>query len=200
MTQPKTTSDLWLEHGVDFAARRLYLGSHAACDDDTGETGVDWQMARMAIPALLKMDDDPSHRPIQITMNTPGGDWSHGMAIYDCIRGLESPVTIVGHGCVRSMSSLIFQAADLRILSAHCDLMIHDGHDAVSDIPRSVEAWAEHSRSVIRPTMYRIYSERAALAGKELPVETVRQWCARDTIFTAAQAVAVGLADEVLDD
>lgn len=186
---------IWLEYGADYGNRILYLGSHDSDDEDT-EAGVNWQMARYFISALVRMDL-AERMDITIHMNTPGGEWSHGMAIYDAIKACRSHVTIIGYGCVRSMSSVIFQAADDRALTPHCDFMIHDGHDVLEGIPRSTEAWAKHGERVIRPTMYRIYSRRAAVEGKVLPVATVAEWCRQDTIFTATKAVRLGFADRI---
>ena len=51
--------------------------------------------------------DSLSQDPIYVYINSPGGDVDSGFAIYDMIRYVESPVTVVGMGLVASAAALI---------------------------------------------------------------------------------------------
>ena len=52
--------------------------------------------------------DSLSQDPIYVYINSPGGDVDSGFAIYDMIRYVESPVTVVGMGLVASAAALIY--------------------------------------------------------------------------------------------
>jgi len=145
----------------------LYLGG-IAMNDEGGdatmneEAGIYWNTARRVIKGLHYLDANArmGDKPITIIMNSCGGDWDHGMAIYDAIRQCHNHVTIINMSHARSMTSLIFQAADYRITAPHGFYMIHDGTEAVSDIPKTVYNAVNYTRTVVTPTMYNIYLKR----------------------------------------
>ena len=58
-----------------------------------------------------------SDKPIIIHMQSVGGEWSDGMAIYDAISMCRCHVTMIAYGQAESMSSIIFQAADTRLIT-----------------------------------------------------------------------------------
>ena len=61
-------------------------------------------------------------------MQSPGGSWPDGVAVYDSIIASTSPVTIIAYGYASSMTSVILQAADKRVLMPHTEFMVHFGH------------------------------------------------------------------------
>ena len=203
MQAARSHEELFIEFGIWLPRRILYLGSWSNEEEDESagarsECGVGWQQARNFIPALLLMDRT-SDKEIEVHMNTPGGDWHHGMAMFNAIEACRSHVTIIAYGEARSMSSIILQAADEAVLMPDTTVMIHDGHDVVMGIPTSVEAWAAFGKRVIRPRMYRIYQEAMARRGAKMSVRQIEKLCSHDTLFTAAEAVERGLADRVLE-
>ena len=56
----------------------------------------------------------------------PGGSVDSGLAIYDTIRMMSSPVTTVVAGMAASMGSIVFLAGEKRIMLPHSRLLIHD--------------------------------------------------------------------------
>ena len=60
-------------------------------------------------------------------MHSVGGEWSDGMAIYDAISMSRSYITIIAYGQAESMSSIIFQAADRRLITPNTYFMSHYG-------------------------------------------------------------------------
>jgi ATP-dependent protease ClpP protease subunit len=56
-----------------------------------------------------------------------GGEWTDGMAMFDAVKNSYSPVTFLMYAHARSMSSIIPQAADLRIMMPHTCFMVHNG-------------------------------------------------------------------------
>ena len=181
--------DRWFDYGVYSPKRLIYIG------DADGE--VDANMHELATKGLTFLDSW-SNSPITIYLNTLGGDWYHGMGMYDLIRSLKSHVTIIvlGHAC--SMGSLIFQAGDERVMGPHSIMMIHDGSECLHSDTKSVEAWA----ATIKPTreqMYQVYLDRIQQARSRYTLKQVEKLCEHDRIFTPLQAIDLGLADRVLE-
>lgn len=181
--------DRWFDYSVYAPKRLLYIG------DGDGE--VDANMHELAIKGLLFLDSW-SDAPITVHLNSMGGDWYHGMGIYDTIQALRSHVTIIVTGSAMSMGSLILQAADTRILSPHSCVMIHDGSEHLQADCKSVEAWAEQSKKT-RKRMYEIYLERIRAKKPRFTMKQVEALCSHDTVLSAEQAIEYGLADQVLE-
>lgn len=197
MGRRRATEDLdkWFDHSVYAPKRLVYIGDGMGTGAEI--EGADATMNELAVKGLTFLDSW-STNPITIYLNTLGGDWYHGMGMYDLIQSLKSHVTIVvlGHAC--SMGSVILQAADERVLSHHSVIMIHDGSESLHSDCKSVEAWA----ATIKPTreqMYRIYLERIRQVRSRYTLKQVEKLCEHDRVFTPTQAIDLGLADRVLE-
>jgi len=188
--------DKWLDYNCFLPKRMVYFGSIAMTGTNE-EDGVNFVSAGTLIKNLLYLESINSDA-ITIHWNSPGGEWHHGMAVYDCIRTMKSHVTMVCYGYIRSMGTIILQACDERILTANCGFMIHDGEEGYEGIPTSFESWAnecKHSRHL----MYRIYLNKIQEKNpKKYTIKDIETWCNHDTIFRAEQAVALGFADKVI--
>ena len=162
----KEDLDRLFEYGLYLRTRTIWMGGISDYDYGGEETdadpGVYWNTARRLIMALHILDSNAQRgeKPITVIMNSCGGDWSHGMAMYDAIRSSKNYVTIINMSHARSMSSLIFQAADYRITAPNGYYMIHDGYNAIDGQPRTVFAWSDYDKEVILPKMYQIYLDR----------------------------------------
>ena len=82
-------------------------------------------------------------------MHTIGGDWNDGMAIYNAIALSPCHITILGYANVCSMSSIILQAADVRLLMPDTDFMIHFGEMSTEGYSLSVVSGADYERRLI---------------------------------------------------
>lgn len=181
--------DRWFDYGVYAPRRLIYIGD--------GDGNVDANMHELATKSLTFLDSWGTD-PITIYLNTLGGDWYHGMGMYDLIQSLKSHVTIIvlGHAC--SMGSLILQAADLRVMGQHSVMMIHDGAEFLDSDCKSVEAWAKKSATT-RIEMYKVYLDRIRATRSRFTMKQVEALCQHDRIFTPAEAISYGLADGVLE-
>jgi ATP-dependent protease ClpP protease subunit len=134
----------WFDYKVDINNRTIYMGSSTI--DSEGESGVDASMVENFIKGLHALEiRDPSEK-INIIMNNPGGDWYHGMAIYDAIKASPCFISIKVYGYAMSMGSVILQAASERIMMPNSRLMIHYGTDGINSHPKIVQSWAEEGR------------------------------------------------------
>lgn len=193
MRHSKDSIDRYFESHLHLETRTLYLGSAEVNLEHEKESGTDAMMAEWAIKALHLLSIGPkAEEPITIQMANIGGDWNHGMAIYDAIRACPGKVSIQAYGPCMSMGAVILQAAEERLLLPNTEIMIHDGESGYTGHARNFEKWAMNSKK-IRQKMYQIFSERSN--------KSVSYWskkCAFDFILTAQEAVEEGLADKVL--
>jgi ATP-dependent Clp protease protease subunit len=181
------------EAGLYFPSRTVYFGGTSPWEDDVvTSNNVSAVIKNLHILECHKI------APIQLLLNTVGGSWDDGIIIYDVIRAMKSPVIIIGMGKVYSMGSIIMQAGDKRVLTENTHFMIHDGSDGYQGHAKNFEKWAEYSKTV-RKKMYEIYYERMKETNKKITLAEIEKMCAFDSIFTADEAITLGLADEKVE-
>jgi len=188
----------FFEYNVNLAQRIMYLGS--ATSDEHGETGVDHRMAENAIKGLILLDtmDRSGNSPITIVTNNPGGEEYHGLAIFDAIRSCKNPVDMLVYGMAMSMGAWILQAATKRILAPNARVMIHYGTWGIpEEHPQIVYRWADESKKIDR-IMEDTFLARIREKHPEFTRKKLQNLLQFDTILSAQEAVALGLADEVL--
>lgn len=145
----------WFDHNVDLDSRTIFMGSMASLD--SAEPGVDNFMAEYFVKGMHLLEKSSS-KEITILMNNPGGDWYHGMAIYDAIKNSLCHCTIKVYGYAMSMGSIILQAADTRIMMPNSRMMIHYGYNGMSGHTKIFEKWADEGKR-INYEMENIYLE-----------------------------------------
>lgn len=141
----KSTNDeieQFMDNELYRPTRTIYMGSQTYVEGE--ETGVDHLMAERMIKTLFILDhEDPTgESPITIIMNNVGGDWYHGMAIYDAIKGCVNNVTIKVYGHAMSMGSIILQAADHRMMAANSRIMLHYGYSGGNMHTKNTRKWS----------------------------------------------------------
>ena len=190
-----TNTAVFHEMNLHLPTRTIYFGSvgvDSASDNDEVNCRTVGQLIKN-----LHILETKEVGPITLLLNTPGGDYNDGIAVYDLIKSLKSPITIIGMGKVFSMGSIILQAGEKRVLTKNTHVMIHDGNDGYMGDTKSFERWAEIAK-LIRETMYQIYYERMKEKSKKITLKQIEDLCDHDTIYTAEEAVKIGLADEII--
>jgi len=196
------------EYNINVRTREIYL--HGYIDNIEEEPGVDYRMATNFIKNLYVLARQ-NNNPIIVHMHSIGGDWNDGMAIYDAIRGVKSPVIIVVYAHARSMTSIILQAADLRMMMPHADFMIHYGSFYIDETTIGSIAALEQLKNDNK-TMLRLYSKRCidgpyfneSINPKFNTVDKVEKFLDRkmkdhkEWYLDAESAVRYGFADHVL--
>lgn len=88
---------------------------------------VDDDSAKHVIDRLLYLDAIEPGKEIQFFINSPGGYVTSGMAVYDIIKTLKSPVSTICMGFAASMGSLLLSvgAKGKRFIYPHAKVMIH---------------------------------------------------------------------------
>jgi ATP-dependent protease ClpP protease subunit len=135
----------WFDHNLDLDTRTIYMGSISK-DWDDYETGVDNFMAEYFIKGMHLLETKNQGEEINIIMNNPGGDWYHGMAIFDAIKNSTCYCNIKVYGHAMSMGSIILQAADNRVMMPNSRFMIHYGYNGSSGHTKIFERWADEGK------------------------------------------------------
>lgn len=196
-------------HDLDIKGSEIFLGGvdrGYEITPDGSEPGVDYVMASRFIKNARTIMKSRPNDNLLVHQVTCGGDWNFGMAIYDAIRAYPNHVTILAYAHARSMSSIILQAANKRVLMPHCDFMIHMGSYGDIGTQKEVESNISFYRRTT-PIMLSIYASRMKERGKfeNKTLEQIKRWLKKEmdhkenVWMTAKQAVEYGLADEIFD-
>jgi ATP-dependent protease ClpP protease subunit len=145
-------------HHINHLSREIYLHGYADAEE---EPGVEYRMATSFVKNLHILDMQGAGN-ILVHMHTIGGNWSDGMAIFNAMQMSRSPVTILGYAQASSMSGIVFQGADKRVLMPDCEIMIHHGSVSIEDTTMAVKsAVAQNEKYCNR--MLQIFAERAIM-------------------------------------
>ena len=148
------------------------------------------------IKNLMALDAE-SDKEITIFINSNGGDVLSGLAAYDVIQTLRSPVRTVVIGAAFSMGAILFLAGNSgRYVHCHSRIMIHDPSYSSSDIggqkPHEIQKRVDNLMET-RDTLAKIISE---VTGKEL--NEVLDETREDSFYNAEEALKANLATGII--
>lgn len=156
---------------------------------------VDDVTASLIVSQLLFAESENPKREIAMYINSPGGVVSSGLAIYDTMQYIRSPVSTVCIGQAASMGSLLLSAGEkgLRVCLPNARVMVHQPSGGfrgqASDIAR-------HAEDIIA-TKRRLNEIYVRHTGQ--PYETIERTLDRDHFMTAQEALAFGIVDRVFE-
>lgn len=155
---------------------------------------VDAESVADIIRGMRHLQRADAEAPITLFINSPGGEVSSGLALYDVMSAISCPVRTVCLGLAASMAALLFIAGDTRDMLPHSRVMVHDPliGGGVGGSALSVKARADDLMR-IRDITAQVISEHTGM-----PLKRVFELTARDTYFEAEEAVAAHLADRVI--
>jgi ATP-dependent Clp protease protease subunit len=156
----------------------------------TGE--VNKELGERVIRQLLLLES-LSDEPINLFIDSPGGDVDAGFAIFDMIGFVKAPVRIVGMGLVASAGALILLAVpkDRRFGLPNSHYLIHQPLSGIRGVATDIEI---HARE-LEKTRERINRIIAAETGQD--IERVRRDTDRDYWMNAEEALVYGLISKV---
>ena len=184
---------------MDHALAKWRPEVHAASDkDDTsisiydviGEdfwTGEGVTSKRISA-ALRKIGE----RDVTVNVNSPGGDFFEGIAIYSLLREHPAKVTVKVMGLAASAASVIAMAGDEVLISSVGFIMVHDAW-AVAIGNRHDMREAADTLEPFDDAMAGLYAARAGVEKAE-----AAEWMDRETWFNGQKAIDAGLADGLL--
>lgn len=139
--------------------------------------------------------DKQSDDEIVMYINSPGGEVSSGLAVYDYIASMKAPVRTVCIGTASSMGAILFLAGKTRQMLPHTRLMIHDPSFNRNDIGGKKPHEIQHELDKLNEAREAIVKIIAEKTGKK--VKDICKLTADDTYYSAEEAVEFGLATEI---
>jgi ATP-dependent Clp protease protease subunit len=157
--------------------------------------GVEDGLASLVTAQLLFLESENPKREIAMYINSPGGIVTSGLAIYDTMQYIRSPVSTVCIGQAASMGSLLLAAGEknLRICLPNARVMVHQPSGGFRGQASDIERHAED----IIATKRRLNAIYVKHTGQ--PYERVEKTLDRDHFMTAEEAQAFGIVDRVYE-
>ena len=148
------------------------------------------------IKQLMYLERQDSGKEITLYINSPGGEVISGLAVYDLISLMKSPVRTVCTGTVASMGAILFLAGKKREMLPHTRLMIHDPSFSGSSIGRKKSHELRHELEKldeVRETLAKIIAEKTGR-----PLEEIYDVTSDDTFYSAEEPITFGLATGIM--
>ena len=152
-------------------------------------------MSALICAQLLFLESENPKKEISMYINSPGGIVTSGLAIYDTMQYIRSPVVTLCMGMAASMGSFLLMAGekDQRIALPNSRIMVHQPsggyYGKASDIQR-------HAEDIIK-TKRRLNEIYAKHTGRSY--EEVEEKLDTDTFMTPEEAKEWGLVDHVIE-
>ena len=152
-------------------------------------------MASIICAQLLFLESENPKKEIAMYINSPGGVVTSGLAIYDTMQYIKSPVSTVCMGMAASMGSLLLAAgaAGQRISLPNARIMVHQPSGGFRGQASDIE---RHAEDIIK-TKRRLNEIYVKHCGRTY--EEVERTLDRDHFMSADEAKAWGLVDHVYD-
>ena len=160
----------------------------------TGEINAD--MANSFVAQLLYLEETPDE-PVNIYINSPGGEINAGLMIYDAIQGSRLEINMICTGLAASMAAVLLAGGQhgSRYILRHSKVMIHEPLLA-NGVGGSATSIRQISESIIE-TREMINEILAKHTGKT--VEEINDATSFDNYMRAEEAIAFGLCDRITD-
>ncbi|HEY5466338.1 MAG TPA: ATP-dependent Clp endopeptidase proteolytic subunit ClpP [Clostridia bacterium] len=143
---------------------------------------------------LFLAAEDPD-KDIQFYINSPGGEITSGLMIYDTMQHIKPDVQTICMGMAASMGAFLLAAgaSGKRFALPNAEIMIHQPSGGAQGQASDIQIAAAHILR-IRQRLNTILSERTGQPIKKIAADTDR-----DTWMTTEEAVAYGLIDHVME-
>lgn len=156
---------------------------------------IESQMANLVVAQLLFLTREDPDKPIQMYINSPGGEVYAGMAIYDTMRQINSPVSTVAVGSTASFGTVLLAAGEkgLRYALPNATIHMHQPlggtQGQASDIQIAAKEILRH-----KAVLNQIFADATGQT-----IEKIERDLDRDIYLSAQDAKDYGLIDGILD-
>ncbi|HJA76453.1 ATP-dependent Clp endopeptidase proteolytic subunit ClpP [uncultured Desulfovibrio sp.] len=151
-------------------------------------------VASLICAQLLFLESQDPEQEINLYINSPGGSVTAGLAIYDTMRYITSPVTTVCMGRAASMGAFLLSAGKpgMRFALPNSQIMIHQPLGGYQGQATDIEI---HAREILRikERLNRLLAEHSGQS-----YETIVSATERDKFLTPEEALELGIIDRVL--
>lgn len=148
------------------------------------------------IKKILILNEEDTDKPIDVLINSPGGEINSGMAIYDVIQASKAPIRMFCIGRAYSMGAVLFSSGNHgRYMLPHSELMLHEPllGNRVSGNSSSIQSISES----LLETKQRMNQILARHTGKS--EEEVEKATSYDHYYSPEESREFGLCDEIVD-
>ena len=157
---------------------------------------VDDISSNLIVAQMLYLESESTSKSINFYINSPGGQISSGMAIFDTMRYIKPAVNTMCVGQAASMGSFLLAAGEKgsRFALPHSRIMIHQPLGGFQGQASDIEI---HAKEIIRlrEELNTLLSE---LTGQTL--EVINNDTDRDNFMTSKEAKDYGIIDQVVDE
>ncbi|GHC04109.1 ClpP family protease [Cerasicoccus arenae] len=158
---------------------------------------VNDESMKTVMEKMLYLEAEKPGEEIKFYLNTPGGSITAGMALFDTMKMLSSPITCIVIGMAASMGSILLSAGKKgkRFVFPHARVLIHQplimGRIVAPAVDINIQA---EEMEKLREELNNIL---ASASGQ--PIEKIRKDTDRDFYLNAQEAIDYGLADAIID-
>ena len=151
--------------------------------------------ANLIVAQLLFLEAEDPNKDIQFYINSPGGEVSAGLMIYDTMQYIKPDVQTICMGMAASMGTFLVAAGakGKRFALPNADLMIHQPSGGAQGQATDITIAAEYILK-LKQRLNRILSEHTGQ-----PIEVIERDTDRDTWLSAEQAIEYGLIDKIMN-
>ena len=155
---------------------------------------VDANSASVIVAQLLFLEAEDPEKDIHLYINSPGGEITSGMAIYDTMNYIKCDVATICVGMAASMGAFLLAggAKGKRQALPNAEIMIHQPSGGSRGQATEIEIAAKH----ILRTREKLNTILAENTGK--PIEKISEDTERDYWMTAQEALDYGIIDSVI--
>ena len=198
------------DYGLDVEHREIFCFPREeysyGASEELAEPGIEFTMSNQFIKNL-RLLSNITEDPILIHLKSCGGDWTEGLAMYQAIKACPNHVTMLNYASARSMSSVLFCAADYRVMMPHSTFMVHMGTNVIAGTGTQVQTEWEETQKADK-IMFDIYVEKLREAEKfEGWSDTkISNWLRKkmkekeEVYFTAQEAIDHNFADFIFGE
>ncbi|KAI9685261.1 MAG: hypothetical protein M1822_004634 [Bathelium mastoideum] len=157
---------------------------------------IDETVSASIVAQLLFLEADNPSKPINLYINSPGGSVTAGLAIYDTMTYIRSPVTTICVGQAASMGSLLLCGGSpgRRFSLPHSSIMVHQPSGGYSGQASDI---AIHAKEIlrVRQQLNGIYQRHLT---RKHSLDDIEKLMERDYFMAAEEAKELGIVDEIM--
>lgn len=158
-------------------------------------SAIDDNVANVILAQLLFLESEDPSRDIYLYVNSPGGYITSGLAIYDTMQYIKSPVITMCTGQAASMGAVLLAGGEpgKRFALPHSRILIHQPLGGVQGQATDINIQAKEILRV-REEINRIFVKHTNQPFEKISIDTER-----DFYMTAEQAKDYGIIDEIVE-
>ncbi|MDH7514409.1 MAG: ATP-dependent Clp endopeptidase proteolytic subunit ClpP [Bacteroidota bacterium] len=155
---------------------------------------IDDHIASLVVAQLLFLDSEDPTKDIYLYINSPGGNVSAGLAIYDTMQYLHADVSTICIGIAASMAAILLAggAKSKRIALPHARIMIHQPGGGTQGQATEIEIYTKEILRT-RDTLYAILAEHTGKSVEQIAIDSDR-----DKFMSPDEAKEYGIIDTIL--